>query len=139
MRCRDIMKSSPHCLNLEASALDAARIMRDQNVGFVPVCDATGRVVGAVTDRDITLRVVAEQLPPATTLLSNVMSMDIVACDVDDDVTRAIELMEMKRRSRIICLDQSRRLVGVISLSDIAKQGDASHTLKAIASREAHA
>jgi CBS domain-containing protein len=138
MRCSEIMKTSPHCVDVMQPAFEAARIMRDENVGFLPVCDAEGRLLGTVTDRDLTVRLTAEQLPP-TTALANVMTIDVVSCRAADDVERAKELMAQNRKSRVICIDDEDRLAGVISLSDIAKTGDASGTLRAIAAREAHA
>jgi CBS domain-containing protein len=138
MRCSQIMKSSPHCLGITSAALEAARVMRDENVGFLPVCDASGKVVGTVTDRDLAVRVLAEQLP-VTTEIGEVMTEDVVCCQAADDVEKAQELMAKNQKSRIVCLDEQGRLAGVISLSDLAKNGDASRTLRQIAAREAHA
>ena len=138
MRCSEIMKTSPYCVDVTQPAFVAARIMRDENVGFLPVCDSKGRVLGTVTDRDLTVRLTADQLP-ATTALANVMTMDVISCQATDDVERAKDLMAGNHKSRLICLDDEARLAGVISLSDIAKTGDASGTLRAIAMREAHA
>jgi CBS domain-containing protein len=138
MRCSEIMKTRPYCLEVTRPAFEAAQVMRDENVGFLPVCDSKGRVVGTVTDRDLTVRLTAEQLPP-TTALANVMTIEVVSCRATDDLDRAKELMARHRKSRVVCLDDQGRLAGVISLSDIAKTGDASRTLRAIATREAHA
>jgi CBS domain-containing protein len=137
MHCSEIMKSNPICLSAASSVLEAARLMRDQNIGFVPVCDSTGKVLGTVTDRDIAVRLVASQLP-GDTQLAEIMTNEVVACRAEDEVDRAGTLMEQNRKSRILIVDDDGRLTGVVSLSDLARTGDASRTLSRIASREAH-
>jgi len=113
--------------------------MRDANVGFLPVCDSTKKVLGAITDRDIALRIVAENRPP-TTAVGDVMTREVIACRPDDEVTRAEQLMGKHQKSRMICTDQEGRLLGVISLSDIAQVEEpsrASQTMKQVTEREA--
>jgi CBS domain-containing protein len=138
MLCSEVMKLDPICLEISEPALLAARRMRDENIGFIPVCDSSGRIVGTVTDRDITVRLVANDLGAATPL-AEVMTNEVVACRADDVLEDAERSMEQAHKSRIMCLDGDGRLVGVISLSDIARREDASHTLREIASREAYA
>lgn len=137
MVCADIMKQDVECITPDEPVERAARLMRDENVGFLPVCrDAT--VIGAVTDRDITLRVVAEGLP-GTTPVERAMTRQVVACRPTDDVRRAEQLMGENQKSRIMCLDDQGRLVGVISLSDIAQRDAARviRTLQQVTDREA--
>lgn len=141
MRCEEIMKRDVHCTSPNQSAEVAARRMRDQNVGFLPVCDDSGRVVGAVTDRDLTTRVMAEGRPGQTPV-EIVMSREVIACRKEDDVQHAEELMARHRKSRIMCIDEDERLVGVISLSDIAQHergSRASDTLRQVSAREVRA
>jgi CBS domain-containing protein len=138
MLCSEIMKAQPECLGPAVPVSEAARRMMNTNVGFLPVCDTSGAVIGTITDRDIAVRIVAEQLP-ATTPVVSVMTQEVVACNTKDDLGRARQLMEKHRKSRIMCLDDDGHLAGVISLSDLAKSQDASGTLRAVARREAHA
>ncbi len=137
-QCLEIMKRDIECLSPRASAQSAAARMRDQNIGFLPVCDERDHVLGTVTDRDIAIRVVAEQLSPQTTA-EQVMTPEVVACLPEDDIREAQQLMEQHRKSRILCIDDDGRLAGVISLSDIADRiGDgAARTLSAVSRREA--
>jgi predicted transcriptional regulator/uncharacterized protein (DUF2267 family) len=117
----------------------AAQRMGDDNIGFLPVCDASGKVVGALTDRDIAVRVVAKALP-ATTRVAEVMTVEVVACRPDEDVQQAEAQMRRAQKSRIMCTDAQGRLVGVISLSDIARNEPddrAAGTLRAVSMREA--
>ena len=67
MRCEDIMKRDVECIDPTQPVQEAARRMRDANVGFLPVCDSSKKVLGAITDRDIAIRIVAEGRPPTTT------------------------------------------------------------------------
>lgn len=140
MLCEDLMKTEVECIAPEDLVVDAARTMRDEEVGFLPVCDAEGRVIGTLTDRDIAIRLVAENLP-AESAVGDVMTTGIVACDPTASIEDAQKLMGLARVSRILCIEeQSGRLAGVISLSDIAQleQGPrTAQTLREVSSREA--
>jgi CBS domain-containing protein len=96
-------------------------------------------LLGAITDRDIALRIVADGRP-ATTAIGDVMTREVVACAPGDDMRRAEELMGKQHKSRMIVADEDWRLLGVISLSDIAQVEDASRasqTMKQVTEREA--
>jgi len=139
MRCEEIMKRDVQCVQPTDPVQAAARRMRDANIGFLPVCDSSRKVLGAITDRDIALRIVADSRPP-TTAIGDVMTREVVACAPGDDVRRAEELMGKQHKSRMIVADEEWRLVGVISLSDIAQVEDASRasqTMKQVTEREA--
>ena len=139
MRCEEIMKRDVECVEPTEPVQAAARRMRDANVGFLPVCDSSRSVLGTITDRDIAIRIVAEGRPP-TTAAADVMTREVIACRPGDDVTRAEQLMGKHQKSRIICTDENGRLIGVISLSDIAQVEEASRasqTMKQVTKREA--
>jgi CBS domain-containing protein len=110
----------------------AAKKMRESEIGFLPVCDSTGRnLVGTLTDRDITLRLVAEGKPPDTKV-GEVMTTLPVFCHFDDNVDQARELMGKHQISRMIILDGNDEIAGVISLADIAGDPSSGETLKEI-------
>jgi CBS domain-containing protein len=139
MRCEEIMKRDVQYVQPTDPVQAAARRMREANVGFLPVCDSSRKVLGAITDRDIALRIVAEGRPP-TTAIGDVMTREVVACAAGDDVRRAEDLMGKQHKSRMIVADEEWRLLGVISLSDIAQVEDgprASQTMKEVTEREA--
>jgi len=138
MRCKDIMNTDVECVSAQTSVREAARRMRDTNVGFLPVCDETMRAVGAVTDRDIAVRLVAED-HKATTPVEAIMSLQVIACRPEDDLSYARELMAQNQKSRIMCINSEGRLEGVISLSDIAQLDDSAGaaTLRHVSGREA--
>lgn len=139
MLCRDIMKGDVQCVTARTTVAQAAAIMRDEQIGFLPVCDEARNVIGTVTDRDIAIRVVAENEPPDQSV-DLFMTTDVIACRSDDDLAIAQDLMGEMQVSRIVCLDEDGELDGVISLSDIAQVGDgtdATATLRSVTVREA--
>lgn len=141
MRCEEIMKRDVECLSPKDTAEAAAIRMRDQGVGFLPVCDPSGKVFGTLTDRDIVVRVLAGK-KPGTTLVEHIMTKEVVSCRPQDDLQRAEQLMAQKHKSRIMCIDDNGRLVGIISLSDIAQHVDgarALETLRQVSEREVRA
>jgi CBS domain-containing protein len=134
------MKRDVTCVAPEEASKQAARKMREQNVGFLPVCDAQGRILGTITDRDIAVRLVADDRP-ASTPVEQIMTREVVAARPSDDIREAHKLMAQRRKSRIMCVDDAGRLVGVISLSDIAQNDDSgrtAETLQKVSEREAH-
>jgi CBS domain-containing protein len=142
MRCSEIMKSSVQCAGVTDTVQSAARAMRDRNIGFLPVCDADGQVVGTLTDRDITVRLASDDRSAAQTLVGDLMSREVVSCQAGDDVARAEQLMATHKKSRVVVLDESGGACGVISLSDIAERDStmrAAVTLRHVASRESNA
>jgi CBS domain-containing protein len=138
MQCKEIMKTDIECVAPQASIQSAARKMREQNVGFLPVCDEGMRVVGTVTDRDIAIRAVANGLSSNMTV-ETVMTPEVVACRPEDELSYARELMAEHHKSRIMCIGRGGRLEGIISLSDIAQLDEITgrETLREVSSREA--
>ena len=141
MLCQDLMESEVESFRASDSVEEIARRMRDVNVGFVPICDADGRPLGTLTDRDIAIRCCAEDRQASRVRAGDVMTREIVTCRAGDDVERAEELMAEHHKSRIMVVNDQGRLVGVISLSDLAEQDErrALETLRRVAEREAHA
>lgn len=139
MKCSEVMRTNVECCRLDETAAEVAERMRDKNIGFMPVCDASGAVVGTLTDRDLALRVLAERRAGESTLVEEIFTKEVIACKPSDDLEYAEQLMSRHRKSRIVCVDDARRPVGVISLSDIAnveKGARSSEVLRSIAQRE---
>ncbi len=124
----------------QSTVIDAAVLMRDEQIGFLPICDATGKVIGTLTDRDIATRVVAAG-EPTDQPVERFMTPDVIACRADDEVGIAQDLMSDLQVSRVICLNDAGRAEGIVSLSDVAQLGasaDAAETLQNVSAREAH-
>ncbi len=140
MLCEEIMKCGVAYVSPDDPAGFAARRMLNENIGFLPICDGSMRVLGTLTDRDIAIRLVAEDRP-ASTPVKEIMTQEVVACWPTDDVRRAEQLMGRYHKSRIVCLDDEGCLVGVISLSDIAQREDnhrIAKTMREVTRRETH-
>jgi CBS domain-containing protein len=93
--------------------------MKSLDVGMLPICE-NDRLVGTLTDRDITIRSVASGANPNTTTVRDAMTREIVYCFDDEDVEDAAEMMEQKQVRRLPVLSRSKRLVGIVSLGDLA-------------------
>jgi CBS domain-containing protein len=123
MRCEEVMTSEVEMLRSRQTVREAARRMRDGNVGFLPICDDADQLVGVLTDRDISVRVVAEDRP-TDTAVEEVMTEEVITCQPDDDIARAEELMRANQKARLVCVDEDGRVAGVISVTDIAQYED---------------
>jgi CBS domain-containing protein len=120
MLCSEIMKRQVHTATIDTSAHEAARLMRENRIGFLPICDANRRPLGVVTDRDLALRVCADNLDAGNTLLSAIMTSKPLSCPADSSLDKAEVLMLKAKSRRILLLDESGKLVGLITLADVA-------------------
>ena len=120
MRCEEAMSEDVRSAEPTETVRAAAIRMRDENIGFLPVCDADGRVLGTLTDRDIATRVAAAGLSPSDCLVGDVMTAEVVFVQRDADLEEAERLIAREKKSRIIVVDEGGRMCGVISLSDLA-------------------
>ncbi len=138
MLARDLMRKAVETVAYNESVQRAAQLMRDENIGFLPVIDEHDRVVGIVTDRDIAVRAVAEALDAKSTEVAWVMTRELVACHPNDEIARVRERMARYEKSRVLVADEAGRLIGVISLSDVAGADPASAAdiLRQVANRE---
>ncbi|MBE0536222.1 MAG: CBS domain-containing protein [Phycisphaerae bacterium] len=120
MRVRDICTHWMDAINSNSSLSDAARHMRDRNVGFLPVLDEDNVLAGVVTDRDIVVRGLAEAKNPIGTSVGEIMSTDVFTCSEDDSVDEAARLMEHQQIRRLVVIDVDGKAVGILSLGDVA-------------------
>jgi CBS domain-containing protein len=123
MKVKDIMTKEVEIVHPDDSLKEAAQKMRVRDVGFLPVCDGD-RLVGVLTDRDITLKSTAEGTDPNTSIGRDLITSPVVYCFDDQDVKEAAKLMEEHQIRRLAVLSrEDKRLVGVLSLGDIATNG----------------
>lgn len=122
MICADVMTREPACCELGDTAAGAARIMKTEDVGAVPVCmnAQTRKLVGIVTDRDIALYVVAKGRDPNHTQVASVMTRNPFTCRPEDDLQTALNVMESRQVRRVPVVDDDGQLVGIIAQADVA-------------------
>lgn len=133
MKIREIMTPAVQCVRPDDNLVEAAGVMRDLDVGAVPVCEH-GEIVGMLTDRDITVRAVAGGADANGTFVRDVMTPHVVFVYEDDTVDAVVRLMEHHKVRRTPVMSIEKRLVGIVSLGDIAVEG--SRDLSAVALRD---
>jgi len=119
MQLKNVMTRGVEVIHPNATLEEAAAKMDKLDIGPLPVCDGN-RLVGMVTDRDITVRATAAGQDPKTTRVRDVMTDNVVYGFEDDDTNDAARLMEEQQIRRLVVLDRDKRLVGIVSLGDLA-------------------
>lgn len=121
MQLRDIMTADVERVHENVSLQEAAQKMRDLNVGLLPIYDGD-RLVGMLSDRDITVRATAKGWSPAQTSVREAMTKNVVYCFDDQPAEEAATVMADHQIRRLIVLNHDKRLVGMVSLGDLATQ-----------------
>ncbi|MEX0730349.1 MAG: CBS domain-containing protein [Aquisalimonadaceae bacterium] len=120
MKAKEIMHTGADWMEPDTSIVDIARLMRDQNIGAVPISE-NDTLAGMVTDRDIVIRAIAEEKDPQSTTAKDIMSSEALWSYEDADVDEVAKLMKQKRVRRVAIINQDKRLVGMVSVGDITK------------------
>ena len=120
MQVCEVMTPHVECIAPGASLLEAARKMKKLDVGPLPVCGDNDRLVGMLTDRDIVVRAIADDRDLEETKVQDIMTPHVEYCFDDQDVAHAARLMRDKQIRRLVVLNHDRRLVGILSLGDLA-------------------
>jgi CBS domain-containing protein len=115
---RDAMTGDPRSIGASAAVVEAARLMREAHIGSLPITDDE-KLVGMITDRDITTRVVADATDPRMTLVGDVCSRDLISVAPDNDLDEALQLMARHQVRRLPVVENG-RLVGIVAQADIA-------------------
>ncbi len=131
---REVMTASPLTMSGNETLVAAARQMRDADVGNVIVSEGDS-VRGIVTDRDIVVRAVAEELDPRTTTLADVCTHDVVTLNADDPIEQAVQTMRTHAVRRLP-VTEGGKVVGVVSLGDLAVERDSDSALADISAAE---
>lgn len=118
MQVREIMTPDLKTIEADASIREAAAMMRDLDVGMVPVAEQ-GRLVGTLTDRDITIHATAAGRDPGNTPVREAMSADVIYVFDDEDVQTAARAMESKQIRRVLVFNRSKEPVGIIATKDL--------------------
>jgi CBS domain-containing protein len=124
---RELMTVNPRSLESGSTVTEAARLMRDEDVGIVPVTEGE-KLVGTVTDRDIAIRVVAEGKSPETVTVGEIASRELVTIDPQQDLDEALKLMAKHQVRRLPVVEEDGRLVGIVAQADVARHASDEQT-----------
>ena len=124
---RDAMTTNPRGVESSTQVVEAAKLMKSENVGSLPVTEGD-RLVGMVTDRDIVVRVVAEGKDVQSATVGEIASKDLVTIDPQQNLDEALRLMAQHQVRRLPVVEEDGRLVGILAQADIAQQGEDTKT-----------
>jgi CBS domain-containing protein len=120
MKIKDIMTPAVRIISPDCTLKEAARLMKENGFGALPVHDGNDRLAGMITDRDITIQAVALGADPNTRQVKDFLSGPIVYGFDDQSIEDGVKKMKEKQLRRLVVLNRQKRLVGIVSLSDIA-------------------
>lgn len=126
MKVREVCNCDVVYATPESTVCDCAKLMNQNNIGCLPICDDSKRLVGIVTDRDITLRTLACEKDPAKTPISDIMSCNVCCCNPETKVEDVEEEMINNGVKRIPVVDKG-KVVGILTLSDLIKDKNISN------------
>jgi CBS domain-containing protein len=116
---REVMTADPRSLESGSNVMEAARLMRDEDTGIIPIVEGE-KLVGTVTDRDIAIRVVAEGKDPESTTVGEIASRELVTIDPQQNLDEALRLMARHQVRRLPVVEEDGKLVGIVAQKDIA-------------------
>jgi CBS domain-containing protein len=130
-KCSDVMTKDPVCCLPTDTVSKAAQMMKDADVGSIPVIEdeQTMKLIGIVTDRDLALQVVAPERDASSTQVEDVMTYEVITCRASDDVQKAVDAMSQHQLRRMPVIDSDHRIVGIISQADVATRVERSEEI----------
>ena len=126
MIVKEIMTQWVEMADISETVTDVAQKMKAHNMGALPVCQQD-MIVGIITDRDIVIRAICNGWDPNKTLVSEIMTPDVICCNEEDDIIEAARLMEEKQLHRLLVISNGNTPVGMISLADFALKSHDEH------------
>lgn len=121
-RIREVMTPDPSTVEPSTTIVEAARLMREEDVGPMPIVD-NGQCTGIVTDRDIAIRVVAEGKDPGSTTVGEIASRELITIDPEQTLDEAARLMAQHQIRRLPVCEEDGKLVGIVAQADLALEG----------------
>ena len=124
MKAQDIMAKNPSVVTPDTPLTDAARVMKAEDIGLLPVVESSGsrKLVGVITDRDIAIRHVAEGHTSADCPVREAMSSDVSTCTADDTVEHLMEVMGKEQVRRIPIVDERGAVIGIVAQADVVRK-----------------
>jgi len=129
---RELMTKNPRTVKPDSTAADAAKLMRDEDTGVVPIAEGDGRLVGVVTDRDIAIRIVADGKDPGSTKVTDFASQNLVTIDPQQELDEVLRLMAKHQVRRLPVVEEDGKLVGIVAQADIARHAEPARTGKVV-------
>lgn len=125
-KCSEVMTNNPVCCLPNDTVANVAELMNSGNIGSIPIIEneQTKKIIGIVTDRDLTLKIVAKGLDAKSTKVETVMTGKVVTCRADDDLQKALDAMAEHQLRRIPVVDGDNKIVGIIAQADVATRID---------------
>ena len=122
MKCNEVMTKNPVCCLPNDNLVKVAQLMKNSDIGAIPIIEneETKMLVGILSDRDLVLKIVAEERDPQSTKVEDVMTRKVVTCQTDDDLEKALDLMTEHQLRRIPIIDSENRIIGIIAQADVA-------------------
>ena len=121
MKVKDCMCNDVCCIKPETNVYEAAKLMSDNHIGCIPVCDNNNCLCGIVTDRDIILRSIVCDKDVKQTPVSDIMTCNVCSCTAEDEMETAENKMSKNQIRRLPVCDQNNKVVGILTLGDLAK------------------
>lgn len=127
-KCSEVMTQDPVCCLPTDTASKAAQLMKAEDVGSIPVVEneQTMKLIGIVTDRDLAMKVVADEHDAGSTQVADVMTYNVITCHASDDIQKAVDAMSQHQLRRMPVIDGDHKIVGTISQADVATRVDQS-------------
>ena len=125
-KCSEVMTNNPVCCLPNDTVANVAELMNSGNIGSIPVIEneQTKKLIGIVTDRDLTLKIVGKGLDAKSTKVETVMTRKVVTCRADDDLQKALDAMAENQLRRIPVVDADNKIMGIIAQADVATRID---------------
>lgn len=123
MLVREVMSKNVKTVSPDQTLIDVAKQMRDGDFGVMPVCEGD-KIVGMLTDRDIVVRAAADGADLSKTKVRDAMTDEVLTCMEDDDVNSVSQLMSDRQVRRIAVLGKNKRLLGILSIGDLAEKNE---------------
>jgi CBS domain-containing protein len=124
---RDAMTTNPSTIDADQDVAAAAKLMKEQDVGVAPIVEG-GQLFGVLTDRDITVKVVAEGKDPQSTKVRDIASKDVITIDPQQDLDEALRMMAQHQVRRLPVVEEDGKIVGILAQADVALQAEEAKT-----------
>ena len=122
MKVKDCMCNEVCCVKPETNVYEVAKLMSNNHIGSIPVCDSNNCICGMITDRDILLRSLVCEKDPKNTPVSDIMSCNVCTCTEDDEISNAETKMSQNQIRRLPVCNEKNEVVGILTVGDLVQQ-----------------